>query len=172
MKLDLRSGSRVWTVRWRREGRRVEAAVDERTLECEVADAPRGFQFRSGERVLSAVVVPADGGFFVSVGGESYRFFLDAGRRDDTTTRRSSPHVVAPMPGKVTHVAVRPGQRVLAGETLVTLEAMKMETRLCAEAPGVVREVRVGEGAMVEAGEVLVVLEYEGEPDSARDDEA
>ena len=64
----------------------------------------------------------------------------------------------APMTGRVVEVAVAEGDRVAAGDTLVILEAMKMEHRLEAQAGGVVEAVRVRAGQMVDPDEVLVVV--------------
>jgi len=74
---------------------------------------------------------------------------------------------VAAMPGKVIELRVKDGQRVRAGETLVVLEAMKMEHPMRAPEDGVVHEVRVAQGDQVEAGALLLVVE----PDST-DEEA
>jgi pyruvate carboxylase subunit B len=67
--------------------------------------------------------------------------------------------VVAPMPGKIVKVLVRPGDAVEARQGLVVVEAMKMENELRARAAGTVVDVRAIEGASVEAGAILVVLE-------------
>jgi propionyl-CoA carboxylase alpha chain len=66
--------------------------------------------------------------------------------------------LVAPMPGAVGQIAVVPGQRVAAGELVLTLEAMKLEHPLHAPADGVVAELRVEPGAQVEAGAVLAIV--------------
>jgi biotin carboxyl carrier protein len=63
------------------------------------------------------------------------------------------------MPGKITHVAVRVGDRVARADTLIVIEAMKMENELKAMAPGTVREIRAEVGQAVNAGDVLVVVE-------------
>ncbi len=65
---------------------------------------------------------------------------------------------LAPMPGKIIAVSVAVGDEVSAGQTLVVLEAMKMEHSLTAPEDGVVAEVRIAEGDQVEADEVLIVL--------------
>jgi propionyl-CoA carboxylase alpha chain len=65
---------------------------------------------------------------------------------------------VAPMPGVVLDVRCAPGDDVTAGQTLVVLEAMKMEHRMTAPADGRVAEVRVEAGQHVEHGVVLVVF--------------
>jgi biotin carboxyl carrier protein len=64
------------------------------------------------------------------------------------------------MPGKVIAVRVAVGQSVAAGDPLVALEAMKMETIVTADAAARVSEVLVDAGAMVEPGQTLVVLEF------------
>ncbi len=67
--------------------------------------------------------------------------------------------IVAPMPGLVVHVHVRPGDEIEAGQGVVIVEAMKMENELKAPAAGVVARVEVVSGQAVEKGAVLVILE-------------
>ncbi len=69
--------------------------------------------------------------------------------------------LVTPVPGTVTAVLVEPGDHVAAGDTLVILEAMKMEHRIKADEDGVVAEVRVEVGDSVDAHHVVAVLEEE-----------
>ena len=72
----------------------------------------------------------------------------------------AGPHEVrAPIPGRVTSVAVTPGEAVKPGQPLLILEAMKMENQICAEAAGTVERVLVSPGVTVERGQVLVVVE-------------
>ncbi|MEW6687604.1 MAG: biotin/lipoyl-containing protein, partial [Pseudomonadota bacterium] len=72
---------------------------------------------------------------------------------------RNPLHIGAPMPGTVVTLAVAPGQRVAKGDPLVTLEAMKMETTLCAERDASVRRVHVKPGSAVAAKDLLIELE-------------
>ncbi|MBB3938346.1 pyruvate carboxylase, partial [Aureimonas phyllosphaerae] len=67
-------------------------------------------------------------------------------------------HVAAPMPGVVSTLAVRPGQSVKAGDVLLSIEAMKMETALHAEADGTVEAVHVKAGDQIDAKDLLVVF--------------
>jgi acetyl/propionyl-CoA carboxylase alpha subunit len=67
--------------------------------------------------------------------------------------------VLAPMPGRITSVAVSPGDSVAKGQILVTLEAMKMEHGLAAAFDGEVAEVRVTVGDQVTEGTLVVRLE-------------
>jgi pyruvate carboxylase len=68
-------------------------------------------------------------------------------------------HVPAPMPGAVAAVAVAEGEPVTAGQKLLTIEAMKMETTVYAEETGRVAEVVVKPGTQIEAGDLLIRLE-------------
>ena len=68
-------------------------------------------------------------------------------------------HVAAPMPGAVVAVAVAVGEEVAAGQKLLTLEAMKMESTIYAERPGKVAEVLVRPGVQVEGGDLLIRFE-------------
>jgi pyruvate carboxylase len=68
-------------------------------------------------------------------------------------------HVGAPMPGVISTVAITAGQDVTAGDVLVSIEAMKMETALHAERDGKVKEVLVSPGSQIDAKDLLVVFE-------------
>ena len=69
----------------------------------------------------------------------------------------------ARMPGRVIDVRVRAGDAVRAGQTLLVLEAMKMEHPMTATEDGVVAEVRVAVGDQVVSGAVLLVVEPSGD---------
>jgi oxaloacetate decarboxylase alpha subunit len=66
--------------------------------------------------------------------------------------------VNAPLAGTVVKVLVKPGQAVAEGETIIILEAMKMETSVSAPATGSIVEVRVQGGDSCAVGDVLVTL--------------
>lgn len=66
--------------------------------------------------------------------------------------------IKAPMPGTVVNVVVSAGQAVKAGDDLVFIEAMKMETPVKAPQDGTVATVDVEKGESVDSGKVLVTL--------------
>ena len=66
--------------------------------------------------------------------------------------------VAAPLNGKITQVLVKAGDQVAAGDTVVMLEAMKMENSITAEAAGTVKTVLVNVGDQVDGGQALVEL--------------
>jgi pyruvate carboxylase len=67
-------------------------------------------------------------------------------------------HISAPMPGKVSAVVVKAGQKVKAGDRLLSIEAMKMETAVYSPKDATVGEVLVEPGNVIEARDLLVVL--------------
>ena len=79
------------------------------------------------------------------------------------TRRRAEPgnddHVGAPMPGVISTIGVSAGQEVKAGDVLVSIEAMKMETAIHAEHDGTIAEVLVKTGDQIDAKDLLVVYE-------------
>ena len=67
--------------------------------------------------------------------------------------------VTCPLPGTIIAINVKEGDTVAAGQTLVVLEAMKMENNIDAERGGVVKQILVAAGATVMEGDVLIVIE-------------
>jgi biotin carboxyl carrier protein len=112
-----------------------------------------------------AAVTERDGVSLVDLEGETYEVTVEEQSRWIIRTRGGAggggqgQTLTAPLPGKITHVAVRPGDAVQPGDTLVVIEAMKMENEFKASAAGTVAEVRVAAGQAVNPGDVLVVVQ-------------
>jgi pyruvate carboxylase len=68
-------------------------------------------------------------------------------------------HLAAPMPGMVATLAVKEGQKVKAGDLLMTIEAMKMETAINADRNGTIKSLHISAGAQIDAKDLL--LEFE-----------
>lgn len=66
--------------------------------------------------------------------------------------------VESPLPGVVVSIAVKEGQAVKAGDTLLTLEAMKMENAIQAEADGTVTRIIATVGQSVQSGDPLIEI--------------
>jgi biotin carboxyl carrier protein len=111
-----------------------------------------------------AAVTEHDGSVIVDVQGEAYAVQVEEETRYIIRTRggigagSGAQTLTAPLPGRVTHVAVHAGDEVKPGDTLLVIEAMKMENEFKAARAGRVREVRVEVGQAVNAGDVLVVI--------------
>jgi biotin carboxyl carrier protein len=105
---------------------------------------------------------PATGLLWVRVGATHIPVTLNGrrGRRDETGDAGAGPQrIVAPMPGKIVRVGVKAGEAVVARQTVVVIEAMKMENELKAGRDGTVGELHAREGASVDAGALLVVIQ-------------
>ncbi|HTW94737.1 MAG TPA: biotin/lipoyl-containing protein, partial [Tepidisphaeraceae bacterium] len=68
-------------------------------------------------------------------------------------------HIGAPMPGKVSSVAVSRGQTIKQGDRLLSIEAMKMETAVYSPREAIVKDVLVKPNSVVAAHDLLVILE-------------
>jgi propionyl-CoA carboxylase alpha chain len=79
-------------------------------------------------------------------------------RFTDPADAVASGSLLAPMPGTVVRVAVAEGDAVEAGQTVLVLEAMKMQHAVTAPGAGTVTSMAVRAGAQVAAGEVLAVV--------------
>ena len=104
----------------------------------------------------------ATGLLHVRVGTTTVPVSLNGRRRrhDDPGHAGAGPQrIVAPMPGKIVRVGVAPGEAVRARQTVVVIEAMKMENELKAARDGTVAELHAQEGASVDAGALLVVIQ-------------
>jgi len=66
--------------------------------------------------------------------------------------------VVCPIPGLILDIKVAVGDTVTAGQTVATMEAMKMENNIITPVAGKVKEVKVAKGATVAGGDVIMVI--------------
>ena len=102
---------------------------------------------------------------FFELNGQPREVVVTDRSRDATKPRhpRADPdnpnHVAAPMPGKISSVAIEKGQAVKAGARLLSIEAMKMETAVYCPRAANVGDVLVKQGSIISAGDLLVVLE-------------
>lgn len=120
----------------------------------------------AGDRLLLLVdgvkhevgVVAMDDGIVVILGGANYFINWLQAATSSQSEAASTERVLAPMPATVTRVAVKPGDIVGKGATLVVLEAMKMEIAMAAPHDGVVKSVDCAVGDMAKEGAELVML--------------
>ena len=105
-----------------------------------------------------APVVARDGGYVLFWRGEAWSFGLP-GDRSIAGGAVSDGALRSPMPGRIVSVSVCPGETVTQGQTLLALEAMKMEHALLAPFDGVVAELTVAEGDQVAENVILARIE-------------
>ena len=124
--------------------------------------APGTFRVRTASREETVYVAGPRGDRWAFWNG---RLFHSSDMRDEQgaeragSGRRGIHSLSAPMPASVARVLVAPGSRVSKGDTLLVLEAMKMELPIRALSDGTVKTVLTREGELVNAGQTLVELE-------------
>jgi acetyl/propionyl-CoA carboxylase alpha subunit len=149
-------------------GRRVAGTLDRWKIERGGISEEARLTVAAADRL----VVETDGEAVtcrVSRSGNSITVALDGDSHEFTLAHRREQHahveghrgkgLVAPMPGLVLRVQVREGDRVRTHQTLVVIEAMKMEHAIEAPHDGVVKKVHCVEGGRVTEGQLLVELE-------------
>lgn len=75
-----------------------------------------------------------------------------------TSQATSENQIISPLPGTVLKVLVNANDKVSAGDTILILEAVKMENEIKAEVDGIVKEIKVSQGDTVQADDVLAVI--------------
>ena len=104
-------------------------------------------------------IAATEGEVTVFLGGAAYRLSVQDPLASAGGGASQGGRLTAPMPGRVVAVTVEAGDRVSHGQTLMVIEAMKMEHSITAPADGVVESVCYKIGDNVEEGAELIVLE-------------
>jgi len=81
------------------------------------------------------------------------------GRKGVGADEKGPKKLLAPMPGKVVRVLIGEGQPVEAGQSMLVVEAMKMQNEIKSPKKGAVQKIVAAEGANVNAGDVLAIVE-------------
>ncbi len=131
----------------------------------------------AAKAVPAAAPAPAEASYVVTVEGKAFQVHVAAGGATTVAAAPVAPaaapqaakapvvpggqavDIVAPMPGTVAKLVANEGDTVAAGDTILVLEAMKMEVQVKTERAGVVAEILVAQGDTVAASEAIAVLE-------------
>lgn len=122
----------------------------------ETGTASSSTRGRTGQVELEEVYVPTVTSTFVDV--------EEPAAPEQAATAAPAPgagttRVTAPMPGKILDIVVKPGARVKHGDTMCSLEAMKMKSPIRAPADGTVVQILISEGQNVNFGDSLFTLQ-------------
>ena len=115
----------------------------------------------NGDEIYTVSVDGSDFTVTVSNGGELTGIVPLSGAAESAETApvvTGGESIKAPLAGNIFRVMVSPGQQVAEGDTLLVLEAMKMETQISAPCAGTVSAVNVKEGDIVAVGDVLLAI--------------
>ena len=122
------------------------------------------FKFKiKGQKYDIAVNEADENHLDVDVNGTTYLVEVE-----QTATSKKTPKLVrkpvshkvkAPLPGSIMKINVKPGDEVIKGQTLLVMEAMKMENNIQAEKEGTVADIKVKEGDSVLQDDILLEME-------------
>jgi len=162
-----------------------EVTIGEKTYRVELTRASEQWKCRLDGRELPVDIVYGQNGVLsLLLGGKSYEVKqetvgaetnvvvgherFNASVRDPRSFRSRSRvgaaeqgvmKIKAPMPGKVVRVLAGVGTQVELGQSVIVIEAMKMQNELKAPKSGMVKKINVAEGAAVDAGQALAEVE-------------
>jgi biotin carboxyl carrier protein len=134
----------------------------DKTIQAEVLHAEGGkFVLLIDGNHITAYVSSDNAERWVTVSGRTFKLTKLAGARQGGHTHHAAGalRVTAPMPGQVRAVNVSEGDAVTKGQTLLVLEAMKMEIRIQAPSDGKVMKLFVKQGQMVDREQMLIETE-------------
>jgi biotin carboxyl carrier protein len=153
----VRDGEDTHTVDVHADGHVVVEGSDRTCMVLPVGE--NEYEVTDGERRHRVFVTGPPDAREVFIDGRVFRFQLTTA--SERRQKGGASHVdslTAPMPATVVKVLVEPGREVRRGDTLIKLEAMKMELPVRAPHDGVVKAVRCREGELVQAGVRLLDL--------------
>ena len=154
--LDISSIGKIFTL-----------TLDDKTIHAEVLHSDREAPPHGGNGKLNllidgqhvtAYVSSENTKRWVTVNGQTFILTKSSGARKGGHAHHAVGELTAPMPGQVRAVNVNEGDTVTKGQTLLVLEAMKMEIRVHAPQDGRVKKLFVKQGQTVEREQILIEI--------------
>ena len=162
MKLNAELNGEKHEIEIKREGETIFARVGDREYELEASEVePNVYLFKYDNRIFEIYAAPNG---IVNLGNHQLEISItDPKRLRGSNAAGASADGIAEiktaMPGKLVRVLVEIGAEVKQGESVLVVEAMKMQNEMKSPKDGVVKEIRFAEGATVNAGDVLAIIE-------------
>ncbi|MFQ5794737.1 MAG: acetyl-CoA carboxylase biotin carboxyl carrier protein subunit [Candidatus Bipolaricaulia bacterium] len=148
------------------------AAIGDEKFPAELRHSGPGalYTFTQGAGSVQLGIAGGRGDYQVNLHGRDYRVRVERtglqtlkarlSRDEQAVDRKQERVITAVMPGLIVKVEVTEGQAVSEGDSLVIIEAMKMENQIRAPCAGIVKRIDVAEGEEVDGGQRLCLLEY------------
>lgn len=162
MKLIAELNNEKHKVEFKREGEKVFAKIDDREYELEASQVEPGVYLLKHEHQIYQIYVAPNG--IVNLGNHQLEINISDPKRlrhagGAGAGAEGAAEIKTAMPGKVVRVIAEQGAEIKQGESVLVVEAMKMQNEMKAPKDGIVKEIRVAEGATVNAGDVLAIIE-------------
>jgi biotin carboxyl carrier protein len=149
----------IHTIQIERDGERYRVVIGDRTYNVSMQQSASGVMQINVDGERHTAIVAQNGSMrYVSIDGKTFELAVPAPGRAGRRHHGGEDSLTASMPGQVIKLLVAADELVERGQTLVILEAMKMEIRVSAPHGGRVADVYVKEGQVVDRGQRLVEL--------------
>ena len=164
MKLELRLGEKNHQLEFALRERVLRLTIDGRAVEADALEVEPGiYAIRTDGKSFEIRVEPFAGALRVCSRGREYAVSIRDPRqwqknRGAAASSEGRQYVVAPMPGKIVRLLVKPGEAVKAGQGIAVVEAMKMQNEVRSPKAGVVERLTGEEGKAVNAGDAIAVV--------------
>ena len=159
MKFAFEQGSETISIDLVPSGKAYRVTIGEKTFDVEILQAKDGkLDLLVDGKQITAYVSSDNAKRWVTVNGQTFVLTKSSGAKQRATGHDHASELVAPMPGQVRAVNVLEGESVTKGQTLLVLEAMKMEIRIQAPRAGKVAKLFVNQGQTVEREQVLIEI--------------
>lgn len=166
--MEIHIGDRVADVTLvSKEGNKVQLTIDGVPYDVDIVMAENGSCSILHEgKSYNAELIRKEGGksYTVNAHYQSYNIDIIDSQAKYLRMRKGGDEkqqdkIVSPMPGKVVKIPVKAGDRLQAGDIVVVIEAMKMQSNYKVNAPCVVKDILVKEGDSVNANQVVMTLD-------------
>jgi biotin carboxyl carrier protein len=166
MKYEILISGKTRTVELHRDANRWQIALDGAPTDADAIEiAPGIFSILlNGESHEIRVAPNPDGSLTIQDGPNEFKAEVAdtrawRGRKHGAVEAEGRQQIVAPMPGKVIRLLVKPGDKVEAGQGLLVVEAMKMQNEVKSTKTGTVEKLSAREGQPVNAGDILAWID-------------
>lgn len=168
MALEIHVGDRIAEVELlSKEGNKVQISIDERIYEVDILMAENGvYSIIYNNKSYNAELVKTDSQKKYDVSTlyntipveivDVHAKYMKNRQKDDVDDGQDK--IFSPMPGKVVKIPVKKGEKVVAGQTVIIVEAMKMQSEYKVKRECTIKDVLVKEGDTVEGNQTLIVL--------------
>ncbi len=166
MKYEIRIAGKTRIVELHRDANRWQIALDGAPIDADALEiAPGLFSILlNGESHEIRVAPNSDGSLTIQDGPHEFKAEVAdprawRGRKHGAVEAEGRQKIVAPMPGKVIRLLVKPGDKVEAGQGLLVVEAMKMQNEVKSPKTGTVEKLLAKESQPVNAGDILAWID-------------
>jgi biotin carboxyl carrier protein len=169
MKLELKIKDRIAIVEMiKRDGNNLTVSIDGKKYELDLQRLGKGlYSVLYGGKSYNIEMVQGNSNkqYLVNTFYRSYQIdiidaeskYLQNRSKGDSLVGENS--ISTPMPGKVVKILVKKGESVEAGQTVIIVSAMKMESEFKVRKTGIIKAIHVNEGDLVEGNKVMIELE-------------